>query len=145
MCSSDLRDTLVGSAGDDRFIGGAGADTLTGGAGINTYQYDSVRDAGDLVTDFTPGRDRIDLVRVLASVGWNGTDPIAEGWVRLVNDAQGRATVQIDPDGPTGSAAMRTLVTLAGVSSSQLQANRDLVIRQTIDNARLKKAARRIQ
>jgi Ca2+-binding RTX toxin-like protein len=121
------RDTLVGSAGDDILIGGVGADTLTGGAGINIFSYASMRDAGDVVTDFLPGKDLLDLRALLAGLGWNGNDPVAEGFVRFVGLAIG-TSVQIDNDGP-GPAAARPLLTLLGVSPAQLNSARDLIVR----------------
>jgi uncharacterized protein len=139
------RDVLVGSAGDDILIGGAAADTLSGAGGVNLFQYDSVRDAGDTITDFQPGRDQIDLRGLLASIGWSGNDPVAEGLVRLTSDASGRAVIQVDADGPGGPAAMRTLVFLNGVSPTQLVVSRDLVFRSSNNALRKRAGAKRIQ
>lgn len=59
------RDVLVGLEGADRLVAGAGIDTLTGGAGQDLFVLDSpggqVLSAGDLVTDFTIGEDRLAL------------------------------------------------------------------------------------
>lgn len=53
-------DLIEGGAGDDTLIDGPGRDTLTGGAGADTFVI--MRDlAPDLITDFDPARDRIDL------------------------------------------------------------------------------------
>ncbi|WP_433989321.1 M10 family metallopeptidase C-terminal domain-containing protein [Sulfitobacter sp. TBRI5] len=53
-------DILNGGAGDDIIIDGAGADILTGGAGADDFVF--VRDdQRDVITDFQPGLDRIDL------------------------------------------------------------------------------------
>lgn len=59
-------DRLTGGAGADRLIGGAGVDTLTGGAGSDTFVFvlgDTAAASGqhDLITDFVPGTDQIDL------------------------------------------------------------------------------------
>jgi uncharacterized protein len=121
------RDTLVGSAGDDIIIGGAGADTLTGGGGVNVFVYNSMRDAGDTITDFTPGKDFLDLRTLLASIGYTGADPIADGYVRLVANGNG-TRVQIDADGPNGSAVFRPLLTLLGVAPGAVTL-RDLMVR----------------
>ncbi|HSV13987.1 MAG TPA: NF038122 family metalloprotease, partial [Tepidisphaeraceae bacterium] len=60
-------DTIDGSGmtGALYFDGGAGADTMTGGSGVNTYEYggavDSSATAMDIITNFHPGVDLIDL------------------------------------------------------------------------------------
>ena len=60
-------DTIDGGAGNDTIIGGAGYDILTGGAGKDTFVFASAADIGDrpgardIITDFTPGEDKIDL------------------------------------------------------------------------------------
>jgi predicted extracellular nuclease len=120
------RDTLAGSAGDDLIVGGAGADTLSGGAGINVYVYTSLRDAGDAVTDFVPGKDLIDLRALLP--GYAGSDAVADGHVRFVAVAAG-TSVQIDTDGSTAGAVFRPLLTLNGVSPASLSGPRDLILR----------------
>lgn len=124
------RDTLRGSPGDDRLIGGAGADRLSGGGGDNVYVYASMRDAGDLVTDFAPGHDRIDLGDLLAAAGYIGSDPVADGWVRFIAIAAG-TRVEVDIDGPAGSAWFRPLLTLADVAPAALAPRRDLILRAT--------------
>jgi predicted extracellular nuclease len=119
------RDTLLGSAGDDRISGGIGADTLTGGAGRDTFVYDSLRDAGDRITDFLPGTDRLDLTQLLASIGYAGGNAVGDGIVRIVNVAGG-VGIQIDPDGLAGPGAPRLLVTLSGLGAAQIDPARDL-------------------
>lgn len=58
-------DRLLGGAGNDRLEGGLGRDTLTGGTGRDVFVWktaaESRRAAPDLVTDFQPGIDRLDL------------------------------------------------------------------------------------
>ncbi|REJ48664.1 MAG: hypothetical protein DWQ51_18425 [Microcystis wesenbergii TW10] len=59
-------DTLDGGDGNDTLTGGSGTDTMTDGVGDDIYQFLSVSDSTpngtrDVLTDFTPGFDRIDL------------------------------------------------------------------------------------
>jgi predicted extracellular nuclease len=118
------RDVIVGSAGDDVIIGGAGPDELTGGGGRNVFVYQSMRDLGDVITDFVPGKDRIDLGALLAAIG-AGSNAYGFGVVRLV--ASGADTLlQIDTDGSAGPIAARTLATLRNVNPASLSPSRDL-------------------
>ena len=53
-------DLLLGGAGNDHLYGSAGDDTLTGGTGWDTFEIGKT-DGHDIITDFTPGEDIIDL------------------------------------------------------------------------------------
>ena len=118
------RDVIVGTNGDDIIVGGIGSDTLTGGAGGDKFVYASLRDAGDVITDFTPYADTIDLTGLLAGIGASPATAYASGQVRIV-DVTGGASLQIDPDG-SGPAAARPLVTLKGLTAKQIVPARDL-------------------
>jgi hypothetical protein len=124
------RDALQGSAGDDLLIGGAGADLLTGGGGADIFVYQSLADAGDTITDFAPGIDRLDLRALLASIGvapGAGGAAITNGVLRFA--ASGAHTlVLVDTDGSAGPGAARTLVTLQNVAPAALVAARDLIL-----------------
>lgn len=63
------RDTISGTTGADFIFGGTGADTLTGFAGADVFVFDSFRDAGDIIVDFTVGSDRIEVGGLLRSIG----------------------------------------------------------------------------
>lgn len=121
------RDTLVGTPGDDVISGGAGADILTGGGGADTFAYANLREAGDTITDFTPGTDRIDLRALLVSIGYTGFNPAGAGYLKLVSTAAG-TSVQIDADGTAGPAAARPLVLLKDVPLNTLSVSRDFVV-----------------
>ncbi len=122
MLGTSRADTIVGTPGDDYIWGGGGADMLTGNGGNNVYGYFSMKDAGDTVTDFVPGKDRIDLRLLLADLRYAGSDAVADGYVRFVSVAGGTA-VQVGPG------SLRTLLTLTGVNPGSLSSLRDLIIR----------------
>ncbi|MBI5780183.1 MAG: M10 family metallopeptidase C-terminal domain-containing protein, partial [Rhodocyclales bacterium] len=68
---------IVGNAGDNILSGKAGVDTLTGNGGSDVFVFadgDSGSAAGqrDLITDFTLGTDKLDLVALDANGGVSG-------------------------------------------------------------------------
>ncbi len=108
------RNTLTGGPGDDTLTGLGGRDTLVGGPGADRFVYTSVLDAGDLIPDFEVGVDKLAVARLLASVGYAGSDPVGDGFFGTVAGA-GRTIVTFDLDGAAGPAAPRALVELVGV------------------------------
>ncbi|MBW4617542.1 MAG: choice-of-anchor L domain-containing protein [Desmonostoc vinosum HA7617-LM4] len=62
------RNTLVGTNDPDQLIGDQGKDILTGGGGGDQFIYTKIRDAGDIITDFTIGEDQIVLTQLLSSL-----------------------------------------------------------------------------
>ena len=58
-------DRLVGGNGIDRLTGGVGNDTIIGGGGNDIFQINSGL-GRDVITDYTPGKDRIKLLGGLA-------------------------------------------------------------------------------
>jgi len=57
-------DILRGGRGDDLLVGGLGKDTLTGGLGRDQFIYTSIRDFGDVITDFEIVMDRINFRQI---------------------------------------------------------------------------------
>ena len=72
-----------------------------------------------------PGKDRIDLNQLLASIGANKVIAFSLGFVKLVPSGS-NTLVQIDIDGTSGPNVARTLITLAGVLPVQILPLRDL-------------------
>ncbi|MBD2516973.1 M10 family metallopeptidase C-terminal domain-containing protein [Nostoc sp. FACHB-973] len=116
------RDTLTGNDRNNLITGFQGADTLTGGAGSDRFVYTSIRDAGDTITDFVAGTDKIDLSQLLQSLSLGSLDyesATTLGYFRF--GIQGNnTTVNIDLDGTTGRARPTPLLTVSGVSQSTL-------------------------
>ncbi|MEM6400427.1 MAG: ExeM/NucH family extracellular endonuclease [Cyanobacteria bacterium P01_D01_bin.116] len=101
------RDNLIGTNINETITGGVGRDNITTGSGNDTIVYTSVRDRGDIVTDFTVGSDVIDISALLDSVvpgGYKGTDAIADGYVSI-GTYQGKTAVFFDADGFGGNDA----------------------------------------
>lgn len=121
------RDTLVGTAGDDVINGGLGVDTLTGGAGNDVFVFNSMREAGDTITDFTPYADKLQLTSLLASLGISSSTAIAQGYLRL-QDVTGGVQLLVDADGSSGPAAAKPLLMLKGLTARQVAPARDFAL-----------------
>lgn len=67
------RDVLTGTADDDILIGLEGRDILSGGDGNDQFVYTRLVDAGDMITDFEVGSDKIVLTQLLDRLGYNGS------------------------------------------------------------------------
>ncbi|MCW1381903.1 cadherin [Novosphingobium sp. KCTC 2891] len=109
-------DTLYGGDGNDLLIGGAGRDTMYGGAGSDTFRFNALSDSvvglnHDVIADFNPAFDRIDLSGIDARSGrggnqsftflqGEGTPFTAAGQVHYFYDALTNQTiVQANVDG----------------------------------------------
>ena len=118
-------DQITGGSGDDLVWASAGADLLTGGAGSNGFAFRSLREAGGTITDFVPGKDRIDLSGLLASIHAPSSTAVGRGVVTLVA-AGANTLLQIDTDGSAGPVPPRTLVTLRNLAPAAILPARDL-------------------
>lgn len=119
------RDVMVGTAANDVFIGAFGADTLTGGGGKNLFVYRSMVDGNDVITDFKPGVDRIDLRPFLSRFGWSRFEARSKGVV-VLTDTAGGLQLSLDYDGLAGSSAAKPMVLLKNVTLSMVDPVRDL-------------------
>ena len=125
MIGTNGRDTIIGTAGDDVINGGGLSDIITTGAGNDILIYANMRDAMDTVNDFTPAVDKININTLLASIGYAGSNPFADGYARLVN-VTGGVSVQIDIDG-NGAGVYRPIALLKNLNVLTLNLNRDFV------------------
>ncbi|GAB3386586.1 glycosyl hydrolase family 28-related protein [Azotobacter armeniacus] len=117
-------DRLDGGAGDDVLDGGAGRDRLTGGEGADTFLFSLREDShrsplgtfNDLILDFDPTQDRIDV----SALGFTGLGNGYNGTLAVTTNADGMRTYlksfEADAEG------RRFEVALEGNHSSQLSA-----------------------
>jgi Ca2+-binding RTX toxin-like protein len=99
---------------------------LTGGEGADQFVYESFSDRTDTITDFNPDEDMVVLTDVFAEIGYQGIDPIADGYLQFVQDGS-KARVQIDPDG-VGFHAFRTMASLENVAIESLAVGSNVII-----------------
>jgi hypothetical protein len=116
------RDPLTGTRGNDHIVGGTGAKLVTGGLGNDGFEFNSEREIGQRITDFTIGEDKIVLTGLLASIGYSGTNPISDNFIRFVDNlgAGGGSFLQLDRDGASGSAIFRNFVQLDNIATTAL-------------------------
>ncbi|WP_349569065.1 M10 family metallopeptidase C-terminal domain-containing protein [Azotobacter salinestris] len=89
-------DVLNGGAGNDTLVGGQGRDQLGGGEGADVFRFtsltDSYQNAGDnfsdLILDFDPSEDRIDL----GALGFSGLGDGHNGTLQLWTNSEGTHT-----------------------------------------------------
>ncbi len=100
-------DTLIGGSGDDIILGGTGRDFMTGNAGADTFVLEMT--AGiDVITDFTPGEDKIQV-----AFDQEDFDSFGE-LLAAATERRGDAIINL-PDGSS--------VKLSGISLSDLDAD----------------------
>ncbi|WP_420875219.1 Ig-like domain-containing protein [Pseudomonas baetica] len=107
-------DILNGGGGDDLLIGGLGNNTMTGGAGADTFQWLKGNSGHDLITDFTPGTDKLDLSQLLQ--GENGTTASLDDYLHFTVTGTGASVMtSIDVSAMAGATPNQT-IDLAGVN-----------------------------
>ncbi|WP_454846387.1 retention module-containing protein [Pseudomonas farris] len=107
-------DVLNGGGGDDFLIGGLGNNTLTGGSGVDTFQWLKGNSGHDVITDFTPGTDKLDLSQLLQ--GENGTAASLDDYLHFSVSGSGASVItSIDVSAMAGATPNQT-IDLAGVN-----------------------------
>jgi len=134
LVGNDGNNAIVGTALADRFQSRLGNDTLTGGSGADTFLFNTTPDAAgnrDLITDYQPGVDRIQLKgSIFVGAGAAGTTLAAGVFVAapgaisgldtndriILNTTTGLLSFDGDGSGKRGSIAFAELpVGIAGL------------------------------
>lgn len=117
---SNGNDTLIGGGGNNELVVGTGENSLTGGAGDNSFVFSSPKDHGNVITDFNPNTDMLDLRTMMKAIGYHGSNPVADGYVSITSDGHGDTVVSVDPDGSSHGSAAHAVVTLQNVLPTAL-------------------------
>lgn len=112
-------DKLYGNDGNDVITGGEGKDWIRGGKGSDIFVYNSLKDAGDTIADFTKG-DKINIASIVKTFTNHGNvsslyslvDLKNHGFVQIKSLADGDTAIYIDADGSKGSGKAVLLATL---------------------------------
>lgn len=138
----DDTDTLIGGAGDDYMnggigndilLGGEGADTLYGDQGADIFLFQTIADAGDIITDFEQGEDG-DAVNITDLLdGFDENSSAIDDFLQLV-DNDGATALQVNTDGQ--GTDFVTVVTfdggLGGAGLADLLADGNIVTDQSV-------------
>ncbi|ACG77705.1 endo-1,3-1,4-beta-glycanase, C-terminal secretion signal protein [Phenylobacterium zucineum HLK1] len=114
---------LTGGDGADTLNAGYGPDVMTGGAGADRFVFDNLPWNASKVTDFEAGVDKLDVSGLLDAAGYTGSNPVADGYVKLIDNGQGDTWVYFDTDGAAAGDQWGTFVTtLEKVSAAEVKA-----------------------
>lgn len=116
------RDVLVGNAGNDRIFASQGPDVITTGGGRDQIVYTHTNQTGDTITDFEVGADQLVFTDLLASIGYGGTNPLADGTIQLRNlGNSGRTQLSLELERSGGGRNQFTnFITFQGVDAAAL-------------------------
>jgi len=116
---------LIGGTGADTITLGGGGDTATGGGGADTFTVGALPTVASTITDFG-SPDKLDLTGLLNSLSYAGSNPVADGYLKIAADSSGNAQIWANPN-TTGS-TWSLVTTLDGVAASAVQMQGDIVV-----------------
>jgi Ca2+-binding RTX toxin-like protein len=126
LVSNNSGNALVGGAGNDTFVLGRGGDWATGGGGVDKYVFNETPWAAGHITDFNPALDTIDLSGLLERSGYSGTNPIGDGYIKIV-DGPGGAELWSNLEPVATGMGWWRIITLDGVSAASLAMHDDII------------------
>ena len=147
MTGNLLGNTISGGGGADRLTGGGGRDVLSGGADADTFDYNAVAETvdsnlRDLILDWEPGVDKIDLSTIDADIdaadgdqafnfigtaAFSGADgELRVSFVDLANNASDRTLITGDVNGATNGG--RFQIAIVGLHTLQGGIDGDFIL-----------------
>lgn len=113
-----------GDGDDSMFDYSSGAETLAGGGGRDVFILSAESGLGNVVTDFRPGQDRLNLVDLLPVAARGATDfaEVAD-YLRLSETAQGLLVEVLDGAGMAIASVLLGGIALANVSPRDILIN----------------------
>lgn len=115
------RDVLVGSDRNDTILASGGPDLITTGSGRDRVVYTSTEQTGANITDFEVGADKLVFTDLLESIGYTGTNPLADGLVQIRSLGNSdRTQLSLELEGAAGRNQFTNFITLQGVDATEL-------------------------
>jgi hypothetical protein len=110
-------DSLLGGKGGDVLVGGGGADQIRGAGGADRMLIRDPSEGGDWIFAFDAiGGDRLDLRPLFQASGLSGTDPLGDGYLRLVQSGDD-VLVRFDGDGDGANVVLLATITDSTVAA----------------------------
>jgi len=121
-------DVLIGGGGNDVLVGGKGKDILTGGNGNDSFTFNTLKEAGDRITDFNSTDDLIDVRGIFKAPQFGGDNRFAQyhQFMQLVQ-VGANTEVKVDTDGKGAGTAFTTLMTLQNVTVGSVKSTNFVV------------------
>jgi len=125
IVSNNSINVIDAGGGNDIIVAGRDADRMTGGTGNDIFRFDDLPWNSTRITDFADGVDLIDLRGMFTKFGYQGSNPVGDGWLKVDADGAGSARIWFDPDGPGGPYGFWQVTTVDNISPTQLTAQLD--------------------
>ncbi len=109
---------VEGTANPDNISGAVGRNIISGSDSSDRFVYTSLRQSGDILTDFTVGEDKIVLTELLNNFDALGDNPITDSFV-LFGSRGNDSILSIDRDG-LGSSPAQSFLTIKDVTIEEL-------------------------
>jgi hypothetical protein len=116
------RDVLVGTDSNEIFLSSGGPDLITTGGGRDRIKFTNTNQTGATTTDFEVGADKLVFTELLTSIGYTGTNPLADGLIQirnLGNSDRTQLSLELDRIGG-GRTQFTNFITLQGVDAAAL-------------------------
>ncbi|HEY3916289.1 MAG TPA: choice-of-anchor tandem repeat GloVer-containing protein [Stellaceae bacterium] len=110
---------LTGTPNNDTFYAGHESVAMTGDGGADTFVFQYLPWNAGAITDFNTATDTLDLSGIFASIGYTGSNPVADGYLTFQSDGQGDTQVYVDTH-QSSDPWPNLITTLDGVAPSSI-------------------------
>jgi hypothetical protein len=90
---------LTATTPNDTFIAGHNSVVMTGDGGSNTFVFEAAPWNAGQIANFNPASDTINVIGLLQSEGYAGTNPFGDGTLSLISDGNGGTNLYYNPPG----------------------------------------------
>ena len=113
---------LTGTPNNDTFFAGHNSVVMTGDGGADQFIFQFLPWNAGSITDFNPADDVLNLKAIFQSIGYTGSNPVADGYLAFHADGQGDTQVIVNPQGPSTQIPI-TVTTLDHVDPSMIHSS----------------------